>query len=424
MEIPQWFNEKWIDTDAKSLGVYIALLYARFRAVIEDWSKESTMNSVKKELARFLSGKEGYVAWKSAEIFIENLYSNEYSSEGRRFENYKKVKTQLENIEGEYYDKFRKACYKYFKKKYINELKDEDKEDLRKILESIKLEASGYTSLGSILYSLYTTSDAYKLATGENIYSLKGDEKKEQEKRMENIIYALIYSGILWFKEIIPAPFLEDEFIKKLSPPEDILEKNEENEDIKKTTTETKNKEVNEIKFKFDDKTPDWKVLEEIVANVLKSMGFDYVEIGKRLPARGGGTIEVDVWSWKRIGNTKFYVYASCKNWKREVDRRVIDEEFGRTQQLNLIPHIKIFIAKRLTDPARQTALADGFITIELEEKATSNNAREIYEIIAKHLKDLFIGIAPPELQKFAKEAKEISERMKSLAEEIERLSG
>jgi len=39
-------------------------------------------------------------------------------------------------------------------------------------------------------------------------------------------------------------------------------------------------------------------------------------------------------------------------------------------------------------------------------------------------LRELFIGIAPPELQKFAKEAREISERLKSLAEEIERISG
>ncbi len=119
----------------------------------------------------------------------------------------------------------------------------------------------------------------------------------------------------------------------------------------------------------------------------------------------------------------KFYVYASCKNWNREIDRSVIDEEFGRTQQLEEIPHLKIFVAKKLTDPARRTALADGFIVIELGEKVSTNNAKEIYDIIYKHLKELFVGIAPPELQKFAKEAREISERLKSLAEEIERLS-
>ncbi|ADB57523.1 hypothetical protein [Archaeoglobus profundus] len=107
----------------------------------------------------------------------------------------------------------------------------------------------------------------------------------------------------------------------------------------------------------------------------------------------------------------------------QKIDRSTIDEEFGRTQHLIQIPHLKIFVAKRLTDPARQTALADGFIVIELGEKASTNNAREIYEIIYKHLRELFIGIAPPELQKFAKETREISERLKTLAEEIERIS-
>ena len=27
MEVPSWFKEDWIDTDAKALGLYIALLY-------------------------------------------------------------------------------------------------------------------------------------------------------------------------------------------------------------------------------------------------------------------------------------------------------------------------------------------------------------------------------------------------------------
>jgi len=106
------------------------------------------------------------------------------------------------------------------------------------------------------------------------------------------------------------------------------------------------------------------------------------------------------------------------------VDRSVIDEEFGRTLQLIQTPHLKTFIAKRLTYSARETALADGFTIIELGEKATTNNAKEIYDVVYKHLKELFIGIAPPELQKFAKEVKDISEKLKTLAEEIERISG
>jgi len=167
---------------------------------------------------------------------------------------------------------------------------------------------------------------------------------------------------------------------------------------------------------------PSREILESIVADVLKSLGFQ-VETNKKLGARGRGEIEVDVWGSKLIDTTRFYVYASCKNWNREVDRPVIDEEFGRTLQLIQIPHLKILVARKLTEPAKNIALSDGFIVIELGEKASTSNAEEIYQIIYKHLREVFTGIAPPELQRIAKEAKEISERLKLLAEEIERMS-
>ncbi len=173
--------------------------------------------------------------------------------------------------------------------------------------------------------------------------------------------------------------------------------------------------------LKYEGKTPSKEILESIVKDVLQNLGFK-VRTNKRLKGRGGGEIEVDVWGYKPIGLTKFFVYASCKNWSKEVDRQVIDTEFGRTQQLDQIPHLKIFVAKRLTGPALKTALADGFIVIELKEKATTKNAAEIYDIIYRYLKEIFIGIAPPELQRFAKEAEEISERLKQLAEEIRRV--
>ena len=98
MEVPYWFNEKWIDTDAKALGVYIALLYLRLDAVYSNWSKDTTINSVKRELVRFLLGKEGYEAWKSAEAFIDNFYAHEYSSEDKRFK--ENTETLLDDIEG------------------------------------------------------------------------------------------------------------------------------------------------------------------------------------------------------------------------------------------------------------------------------------------------------------------------------------
>ena len=418
MEIPHWFEEGWIDTDAKALGLYIALLYSRFRSVPLDWSKNSTMESVRSEAGRVLTGKDGYEAWKSAGAFLERLYAHEYSEEDRRFRDAETVITQLESIEGNYYDRFRKACYKYFERRYIEGLRDEDKKRFKVILKGAKIRYSNTVS-GSIHTEILSASDAYSLLTGKSLYNLNENERKEQESRMSNVINALIYSRILWFKEIIPAPFLEDEFVEKLAPPEEETEVEipiRVGEEVKEVKIAIKE----EGRRKYEGKTPAKEILESIVADVLKDLGLR-VKTNEMLKTREG-MIEVDVWGTKLVGNTRFYVYASCKNWNREVDRNVIFSEVGRISNLIQSPHLKIFIAKKLTESARETALIDGFTVIELGEKAETNNAEEIYNIVYKHLRGLFIEIAPPELQKFAKEAREISERLRTLAEEIERI--
>jgi hypothetical protein len=382
-------------------------------------SKDFIINDVKVEIAKQLSGKDAFEASKSAETFLENLYTHEHSTNERVFK--EKTAGLLVNIEGKYYDKFRKACYKYFKKRYIERLEDEDKKDLITILERLKLKPSYITASGSIeRFPPLTDSALYELANGTDLYKLNPDEKERQSKRMKNLLETLNNSGILWFNSIVPAPFLEEEFIAKLTSPEEIIEERIPSFDAELRTAPPL---VAPKEKEFEGKKPEWKVLEEIVGKNLKSMGFNY-ELNKRLSARGGGTIEVDVWAWKRIGNTTFYVYASCKNWDKEVDRSVIDEEFGRTMQLFNIPHLKIFVAKKLTTPAKDAALADGFIVIELGEKALTNNAQEIYNIIYSHLKELFIGIAPPELQRFAQLAREFSDKLRALADQIEKISG
>jgi len=413
MEVPSWFKEDWIDTDAKALGLYIALLYYIFK--YSDYSDENhIINSVKTEIATKLTGYDAFEASNSAETFLENLFTDKSIT-------YK----VLSVIEGKYYNKFRKACHKYFKRRYIERLEDKDKKDLITILERLKLRLYKLTKTGSVYY-YYSLSDSflYELLTGMNLFTLNQDERREQSKRMKNLLETLNNSGILWFNHIIPAPFLEEEFITKLTSSEEIIEESAPSYEsfeveIRPTTSPLVIKEARE----FEGKKLEWKVLEEIVGKNLKSMGFNY-DLDRELPARGGGTIEVDVWAWKKIGNTTFYVYASCKNWDKEVDRSVIDEEFGRTMQLIHIPHLKIFVAKKLTSPAKDAALADGFIVIEIGEKVLTYNAQEIYKIVYNHLKELFIGIAPPELQRFAKLAREYSEKLRSLADEIEKISG
>jgi len=81
---------------------------------------------------------------------------------------------------------------------------------------------------------------------------------------------------------------------------------------------------------------------------------------------------------------------VSCKNWDKKVNRSIILNEVCRITNAIQTPHIKVFIAKELTDSARETALVDGFIVIELGEKASIDNTK-IYDIIHKHLRELFV---------------------------------
>jgi len=57
------------------------------------------------------------------------------------------------------------------------------------------------------------------------------------------------------------------------------------------------------------------------------------------------------------------------------------------------MPHLRVLIVKGLTEPARKVALDDGFMVIELGEKASTENSQEVYELVYSKLKEIFIGI-------------------------------
>ena len=118
---------------------------------------------------------------------------------------------------------------------------------------------------------------------------------------------------------------------------------------------------------------PSREVLEGIVAKVLRDLGFN-VQTNVKLPARGG-EVEVDVWAFKSTGGSQFRVYVSCKNWDRDVDRHVVDQEFGRALQLDYMPHLRVLIVRGLTEPAGKATLNDGFMVIELGRKADAENS-------------------------------------------------
>lgn len=164
------------------------------------------------------------------------------------------------------------------------------------------------------------------------------------------------------------------------------------------------------------------EILELIVAKALQALGFE-VRTNVWKPARRGASIEVDVWAEKRVGDTKFKVYVSCKNWNRDVDRSVVDEEFGRVFNLQEVPHLRILVVKSMSRPAKEVAEADGFFVIELGEKATEVNAEEVYSIIYRKLSDLFTGIAPPQLLEIAKRVGEMANELNRIAQELAKLS-
>jgi hypothetical protein len=101
------------------------------------------------------------------------------------------------------------------------------------------------------------------------------------------------------------------------------------------------------------------------------------------------------VWASKKIADTSFSVYVSCKNWDRAVDGSVIDEETGRVLSLREWPQLKVIIAKEVTAPAKEIAEeANGFVVIELGKRAEAEKAREIYELVYRVLNELFTSIA------------------------------
>jgi hypothetical protein len=220
-------------------------------------------------------------------------------------------------------------------------------------------------------------------------------------------LFVMVIPELIGYGIIVPAPYV-DTYIRRLTA--SLQTVSQQTVSIVQAPMQvSKEREV-----KTESKSFEWKpnnvpisrkILETIVAKVFESFGFK-VQVNAPLPARGG-YVEVDIWASKKIGNALFTVYVSCKNWDRDVDRHDLDHEFGRILQLYQLPHLRILVIKSLSDPARKLALDNGFIVIELGEKATTENAQEIYNIIYSKLKEIFIGIVPEKIMKAIKRLRE-----------------
>jgi hypothetical protein len=72
-----------------------------------------------------------------------------------------------------------------------------------------------------------------------------------------------------------------------------------------------------------------------------------------------------------------------------------------------------VLIVKGLTEPARKAALDDGFIVVELGEKASTENSQEIYELVYNKFKEVFKGITPDRVR-------DTIAKLKSVIEDLE----
>jgi len=386
-----------IDTNAKAFGTYVALVCLRFNWHYRDFESAPSMESydyssfeshMKEILKLYLIGRDRYEAFEAIRSFFNKIFT-QHGSEALKAGSRNRL---LEQIEGEFFETFIKAYKKYLK---LDEIPREFKGRVTLLLRKVRsrrIPVFSETISGSVGVSNYHINEFLK--------SLNLNEEE-----MKTFYQYLVNSGIVIYcgygNYIIPIPCFLNDTLKALE------------EGIERVrVAEVKTREAEAVSGRFFGVKPSREVLESVVAEALRSLGFS-VQTDVRLPAKGGD-IEVDVWGVKSVGNAQFRVYVSCKNWDKDVDRTVVDQEFGRVLQLNQLPHLRIFVVKSLTEPARKAAFDDGFFVIELREKATTDNAQEIYNIVYKKLKDIFIGITP---EKIMRAIERLREAMKLLEE-------
>lgn len=355
-------------SSATAMAIYLGLLYIRYRFVEE---AEERILSILLDVG--LSPQELKEAQEALKILVDlmklNLSSRSYIQE---------------SLEEKYYDKFKDALYRYVRR-------DADLDDVKRAVDALlklRINASK-TKKGSFMVVLPPSDVEVK---DEDVIIKRYNLSLKKLKEIGFHVVAERGGSYI----IVPAPYLDMDIFKLFEAPKKV-----------------EVKEIEKTKISISLK-PSREVLESIVAEALRNLGF-IAQTNVKLPAKGGD-IETDVWAVKNIGGAQFRVYVSCKNWDKDVDRQVVDQEFGRVLQLYQLPHLRILVVKSLTEPAKKAAFDDGFFVIELGEKANIENAQEIYEVVYNKLKDIFIGITP---EKVLKAVERLKEAMRYLEEII-----
>ncbi len=402
-----WVDE-FLKTDDEVIGVYIALTYLGeeyFVGSIHENRGSEILRKARDAYFKLMElGIDHAKAFEAATRFVDKLVEMYGDNFLKNCDFRKKL---LENIHNSYFKRFLSSYTKFLNLKAID---SSDRDIVVRLLKDIRagLVDTDFRPPSAVIVYPYHLDlhlrNAYKL----------------DEASVKRVVNEMIKSNIILYssyKHIFPSVAFTSEVLELIASGKRAEEARVE----AAAKPEAAKPMPGQVPDRFRAR-PSREVLESIVAYALSSLGFN-VRVDARLPSRTGSFIEVDVWGEKRVGDARFTVYVSCKNWDRDVDRSVVDEEYGRTNNLREIPHLRILVARRLTDPARETAIADGFIVIELGEKASAETAEDIYRLVYLKLRELFIGIAPPDLQKLALEVKDIAENLRKIAESLERIS-
>ena len=211
-----WFRKEWIDTNAKALGVYVALLLVRFRVRLRTdipalYSEEGKIEGrLKPYLSIFLRGKDKKLIDTAAidagkEFFMRLVDHTAY-------QDYEGV---LDCIETDFYETFKEAYLGYVNanvnatvtgKEFTGKISGHDTAALiRTFLRDV---SANRFSKGKV-----TLAGSSILLTpfGElmEFYGLS-------EEDVQRFLEILRMIGIMFF-DVVPAPVLEREFVDGLS---------------------------------------------------------------------------------------------------------------------------------------------------------------------------------------------------------------
>jgi len=173
-------------------------------------------------------------------------------------------------------------------------------------------------------------------------------------------------------------------------------------------------------------------MLKNVVASVLEDLGFR-VEVEKEIHLKTGGYIRgvyrknivVDVLGRKHVEDTVLTVYVSCYNRTEPVGAYEIKEEYEKIiRNMDLIPHIRAFVANSFLEDAKMEAMKYGFVIIEIGELVTESNTEEAYQKFYKKFNKLFEGVAPKWMQEIAEKVKKATDEIKRIGEELEKAVG